>query len=365
MVNKKSTFSSWTFLWAIIDTFVNILVLVAVVILLAERINGWLLAFIIFIFILWVFRPMYLTFKKFFEELPKKKPKKQILKNVAFFMYFLLYLFIFFFSVLIFIFSVNFLGKLIHPLVLSFSFIVSAVAIILYHHFTKREFKGPFWSFSKFFFIATLFLFISVIFFSSYGLKKGINAELQEVNFDVYIVNEALLMEEAIDALNYSKNVWANYNISINYGSINKKKINLSDEEIEFLFNNGSSQEECLSYDKLINKITDESNKLSVIFLDNNKNKHAGRGCLCNCSFTLVSPEKLWFFDFTGWNVAHEIGHVFGLSDIQFYGRIRENLMNDETKKLLFFNSDFLDQYQVNIVINKTKSLNQETHLIN
>jgi len=31
--------------------------------------------------------------------------------------------------------------------------------------------------------------------------------------------------------------------------------------------------------------------------------------------------------------------------------------MNDETKKLLFFNSDFLDQAQLNNVVNKTKSL--------
>ena len=34
--------------------------------------------------------------------------------------------------------------------------------------------------------------------------------------------------------------------------------------------------------------------------------------------------------------------------------------MNDETKKIFFFNSNFLDQSQINSVVNKTKDLSKE-----
>jgi len=49
-----------------------------------------------------------------------------------------------------------------------------------------------------------------------------------------------------------------------------------------------------------------------------------------------------------------------GLSDAPYEIRFRKNLMNDETKKLLFFNSDFIDQAQLDNVVNKSKSLKQE-----
>jgi hypothetical protein len=360
MTSKKEKFNNWNFLWAIIDTFVNIFVLVAVTVLLAERLSSWFLVFMILVFILWAFRPMYLVFKDFLEKFPKKNSNKKVSKNTAFFIYFLLYLFIFLSAILIFFYSVNFLEELVHPLVLAFSFMLSAIIIFLYHHFTKRKFEGPLRSFSKFFYLSTIILFLAVLFFSSYGLEKGINLEPQRLTLDVYIVNEALSINEANNALDYSQSIWKDYNISLNFNNLNNPKINLSDEEIAFLFNNGTGLEDCLTYTDIISRITDNSQNLSVIFLNNRGNKHAGRGCICNCSFALVSPEKWWVFDFTGWNVAHEIGHVLGLTDIQYYGRTRENLMNDETKKLLFIKSGFLDQNQIDRVINKTKTLNQE-----
>jgi len=307
---------------------------------------------------------MYLVFKEFLEKFPKKKPKKQIPKNIAFFIYFLIYLFIFFSAILIFFFSVNFLEELVHPLVLAFSFMLSAIIIFLYHHFTKKKFEGPLWSFAKFFYLSTIILFLSVLFFSSYGLERGINPEPQSLDFNVYIINDALSMEEVNTALKDSQFVWDNYNISLDFVNIDNKEVKFSNEDVAFLFNNGSSQEDCLIYSELISKITKDTTNLSVIFLKNDGNKHAGRGCICNCSFALVSPEKWWKIDFTGWDVAHEIGHILGLTDIQYYGRVRKNLMNDETKKLLFIKSDFLDQDQIDIVLNKTKTLNQEKSLI-
>jgi hypothetical protein len=335
--------------------------MLAVVVLLAKDYSGLFLTFLILIFILWTFRPLYLAYQNFKKEIPKKKGKKKNQKQICQLL-FIAYLFIFLSSILIFVLSVVFLGKLVHPLVLSFAFILSAIIIFLYHYFSKKEFKGPLWSFSKFFFLATFCLVFSVLFFAHYGLSEGINPEEKNVSFDVYVINNVLTDEKLTTALNDSSDLWSKYNVSIIYNSINKKEINLTSEEVSYLFNNGNSAEECTNYSAIINKIVDNSTELSIIFLDNNNSNHAGRGCLCNCSFALVSPEKLLFFDFTGWNVAHEIGHVLGLSDIQYYGRTRVNLMNDEFKRLLFFNSDFLDQSQINTILNKFNNENETTN---
>ena len=250
-----------------------------------------------------------------------------------------------------------FLEELVHPLVLGFSFMLSAIIIFLYHYFTKKEFKGVLWSFSKFFFLSTVILIISVLFFSNYGLVKGENFEPKNVSFDVYIVNNAISDERLISSLDSNSAIWNKYNISMNY-SIIKKGINLTSEEVLYLFDKGGVEEDCLNYTRILNKVIDNSSKLSIIFLDNNSSGHAGRGSLCDHSFALVNPEKLWLFDFTGWNTAHEIGHVLGLLDIQYYGRTKVNLMNDEFKKLFLFNPDFLSQYQVDSIVNTIKDKN-------
>jgi hypothetical protein len=361
MAEEKTTFSSWAFVWALIDTFVNILALTAVSIILAAKIKGFALFLIILVFILWSFRPMYLAFKEFIQKFPKKKPAKEKMKWLTF-INILCYFLTFAISILIFLRSVIYLNALAHPLVLSFSFIASALIIIFYHHISKKVFSGPIWTFSKFFFLSTIVLIISVLFFSSFGLSEGHNDIPKNLSFNVYVLNDALTQGELHDTLSYSSNVWNKYNISLSYDSQEYKEVNLSAEETLYLFNNGSVGDECLRYTQIIKKVTGNSSELSLIFLKNINSSYAGRGCICNCTFALVSPEKLMFLDFTGWNTAHEIGHILGLSDTLYQIRFRKNLMNDETKRLLFFNSDFLDQTQVNTVIKSIESRNETTN---
>ena len=52
---------------------------------------------------------------------------------------------------------------------------------------------------------------------------------------------------------------------------------------------------------------------MSIIFLKNHISKKMGRGNLCGHSFAIFQQEKIYFLDLTGWNLAHEIGHVLGL----------------------------------------------------
>jgi len=347
-------------LWLIIDVFVRIITMLAVVTLLAKTYSRAFMTFLVIVFMLWAFRPLYLSFREFKIEMQKKKVKQKIKPKLMLFNTFLFYFLIFILSVIFFFIEVTYLGALVHPLVLTFSFMLSAFLIVGYHHIFKKEFKGPLWSFSKFFLITMITLFVSVLFFSSYGLSKGINPEPVKVNFDAYVINNALSKEELNDAINYSKNLWENYNISLNFNNIRYEEINLSKEEVMFLFSNGSKEEDCVNYKYILDKIINNSSNLSIIFLNNKGGtKESGRGSLCNRSFALVSPEKLNFIDFTGWNTAHEVGHVLGLTDIQFYARARQNLMNDETKKLFFYNSKFLDQSQIDIVIKTIKNKNE------
>ena len=53
--------------------------------------------------------------------------------------------------------------------------------------------------------------------------------------------------------------------------------------------------------------------------------------------------------DLTSWNLAHEIGHVLGLTHPTNIYKL--NLMNDKHK--IFYKSSFLTQDQIDKVVNK------------
>lgn len=86
MTETKNPFS----IWLILDLFVNILTMLAVVTILAKSFSGIWLTFMIILFILWAFRPIYLALKDSLKDfkLPSKKSKplkinsKKVMSNI-------------------------------------------------------------------------------------------------------------------------------------------------------------------------------------------------------------------------------------------------------------------------------------------
>ncbi|MEM4605947.1 MAG: hypothetical protein QW103_02850, partial [Candidatus Pacearchaeota archaeon] len=107
-------------------------------------------------------------------------------------------------------------------------------------------------------------------------------------------------------------------------------------------------------YLPIINKITNNSPDKSIIYVKSKKS--GGRGSLCGHNFAIFNKEKILLRDLTGWNLAHEFGHVFGLEDKR--NQYQSNLMNDRYK--LFFYSSFLNQKQINVVKESIKKMNDK-----
>jgi hypothetical protein len=194
---------------------------------------------------------------------------------------------------------------------------------------------------------------------------KGINTEHLEVKFNFYVVNNEISKNELLDYVKEANKIWNKYNISIVINNVEFVEINISDEKRTFLYTgisekNTTEQNEKIckeEYMPIINSITNNNPNMSIIFIEGKGN--SGRGNLCGHSFAIFQYEKLSLFgttvrDLTGWNLAHEIGHIFGLSDLKENYKI--NLMNDKHK--LFYKSDYLSQDQIERII-KDKSKNK------
>lgn len=208
------------------------------------------------------------------------------------------------------------------------------------------------------FLIITILLTFSITYFPTLpNQERGKNDKPYELNFEVYIVNNLTTPEKVYNYFEKGNKIWNQYNISIGIKSINNVNLNLSKEERAFLFNylsKGVNDTECTTkYIPLIEKITNNSDNLRVIFVDRGSSKYAGRGCVCNCSFVLLGLDKLLFIDFGGLDLAHELGHLFGL----FESRGKQNLMTHYPIYMKFFNSYFLNQEQINTIKNRLDEL--------
>ena len=62
--------------WGIIDTFVNIIVMIAIIIILSKTYQGFWLNILIIIFIIWAFRPIILELIKLCEKEQRQRKKR-------------------------------------------------------------------------------------------------------------------------------------------------------------------------------------------------------------------------------------------------------------------------------------------------
>ncbi|MEM4605872.1 MAG: hypothetical protein QW103_02475 [Candidatus Pacearchaeota archaeon] len=226
------------------------------------------------------------------------------------------------------------------------------------NYFTKNNLK----KFIKFVLVVFIITLVLNIGFAIPKEKQGKNSEELNFSFDVYVVNKEISEEEILNYFEEVKDIWKKYNISLKINSIQNVEINLTEDERFWLYTKigyKDSEEEkdriCKEfYMPLINKITNNSPNKSIIYVKSKKS--GGRGSLCGHNFAIFNKEKILSRDLTGWNLAHEFGHVFGLEDKR--NQYQSNLMNDKYK--LFFYSSFLNQKQINVVKESIKKMNYE-----
>ena len=309
---------------------------------------------LIYTFFVWANKKYSLDkrFIEFFKNLKIKKFDKSLLVNS--------YLFIL--AIVIFA-SVAMLineMKLLNPLLITLSILVSSGIVFLLVMIQKNP-KEPLNNVSLLLIIVSIALILSLIIISIPQDQRGINLEPLEVRFNFYIVNNETNVDFLQDYIFESNKIWNKYNISIIAITIQNVEVNLTNEERAFLYTNISSakcQEENKKdcdevYMPLINLITKNNPNMSIIFIGGEG--ASGRGSLCGHSFAIFRYEKNSWIDVTGWNLAHEIGHILGLSDSSNIYKI--NLMNDKHK--IFWKSSFLNQKDIETIVKVIKDKNQ------
>jgi hypothetical protein len=196
-----------------------------------------------------------------------------------------------------------------------------------------------------------------VVYISLPSEPKGVNIEPIEAEFNFYIVNDEIDQQDLNKYVLEADKIWNKYNISVLINKTYYVNINLSNEERNLLYTNISeinTKEENKricdeEYMPIINQITNNNPNMSIIFVEGKG--ASGRGSLCENSFAIFKYEKNSWVDVTGWNLAHEMGHIFGLGDSSNIYKI--NLMNDKHK--IFWKPSFLTQEQVDIIVKSIK----------
>jgi hypothetical protein len=247
---------------------------------------------------------------------------------------------------------------LLNPLIIILSIITGAVIMHFLYIFNKNP-KDVLDNISWLLVITTIFYVIFLVLVSIPFQSKGINNEPLKIDFDFFIVNEEISIQELENYIRESNKIWNKYNVSIKTKSIQNIQRDITENERLLLYtnisNDKSSEENQIicneEYMPIINKITNNNSNQSIIFILGKGN--AGRGSLCGHSFAIFQYEKTWWIDLTSWNLAHEIGHILGLEHPKNYYKL--NLMTDKHK--IVWGSHFLTQEQIDIVKNRTEEL--------
>ena len=267
----------------------------------------------------------------------KRNPK--ILEQLAF-----LFMAIVFFGLF------YFLMKFSRSVIVLLSLIVISIIILISYFIYKNRFARRFLLKCLIFPILFIIIMLSCFVYFNISEGKGENSHHYQVNFNVYILDNSTTLEKFSNDLIIANNIWNNYNISL---VLNKSYFIyglLNDTEKSFLLNvNASNDSECLRYNQLLSKLSNNDTGLEVIVLGASSD-YKGRACICGCKSIILENNKELFMDLTGWNLAHEFGHIFGLVDF----RNRYNLMCDEFK---FIKLSFLNKEQVKSVANITSNL--------
>jgi len=246
---------------------------------------------------------------------------------------------------IVFLFAFYYILKNNNPFMFILSFLILSIILLLFRFFVKDKFAKKF--LLKCLIFPAIFILIMIIVLAYFNISdgKGENANSQSLEFDLYIINNSTTLEKFNHDLIKANKIWNKYDINL---EMNKFYFidSLNETQTLFLLDvNATDEEECAKYRDIISF----SNKsdMRVLVLDSDS-KHKGRGCICGCDSVILEPKKELFRDLTGWNLAHEFGHIFGLVDL----RNRYNLMCDEFKLI---QPKFINQEQMDSVINKFK----------
>ena len=249
---------------------------------------------------------------------------------------------------IVFLFAFYYIIEHNNPFIFILSFLLLSIIILAFYFFIKDKFARRFLLKCLMFPILVILMMIFFLTYFNISDGKAENLNHYEIKFDLYILDNATSPTKFNKDLQIANKIWERYHVSLILENSYFIDTNLNDEDKSFLLNNNATKEDCLKYNEIINSFSKNSSKLKAIILSSDS-KHKGRGCICGCNSVILEPKRELLFDLTGWNLAHEFGHIFGLIDL----RNRWNLMCDEFKVI---RPKFLNKEQFNSISQKIES---------
>jgi hypothetical protein len=259
----------------------------------------------------------------------KKNPR--VLESLSFLLMALVFL-VFFYVLM----SIN------KSVIVFLSFILMEIIIIIMYFLFKDKYAKKF--LLKCLVFPALFIIIMISSFVYFNISegKGVNLSPAEVYFDVYISDNSTTMDKFHQDLEVANKIWNQYNISLILNNSYFIEGSLNETEKSYLLDTNANESECIYYNEIISSFSNNKN-LKVIMI-NAESPHKGRGCICGCNSIILEGDTELFMDLTGWNLAHEFGHILGLFDLIN----RYNLMCDEYKSI---RPNFLSKSQLESIL--------------